>query len=52
MRNLFINLFIFRADREPLAAIYAIGSDEFPVPLLPDSFSYEAREFVQLALIR
>ena len=43
---------ICRGDREPIAALYAIGSDEFPVPQLPDTFPPEARDFVSLCLTR
>lgn len=42
----------FRGDREPIAAIYAIGSDDFAVPMLPETFSDAAREFVRLCLLR
>lgn len=39
-------------DKEPVAAIYAIGSDDVDTPCLPDSFSGPARDFVQQSLIR
>ena len=37
---------------EPMAAMFAIGSDNKPIPKLPDSFSVESREFVDLCLQR
>lgn len=39
------------ADMPPMAAIFAIGSDR-PVPQLPEKFSQNARDFVELCLTR
>ena len=48
----FKNLYLCcRADMNPMAAIFAIGSDK-PIPQLPDKFSAEAKEFVNSCLIR
>ncbi len=40
-----------RADFPPIAAIFAIGADK-PVPQLPDKFSRNARDFVNVCLTR
>ncbi|ELU00848.1 hypothetical protein CAPTEDRAFT_74250, partial [Capitella teleta] len=39
-------------DREPFAAMYAIGSDDFPVPTLPESFRIRVRDFVSQCMMR
>lgn len=39
------------ADMNPMAAIFAIGSDK-PVPQLPDKFTEEAKEFVNFCLTK
>ncbi|KAK3592514.1 hypothetical protein CHS0354_013848 [Potamilus streckersoni] len=39
------------ADMNPMAAIFAIGSDK-PIPQLPEKFSHEARDFVNTCLTR
>ena len=41
-----------RGDREPIAAIYAIGCDDVPMPTLDDRFSETANEFVRKCLIK
>ena len=40
------------ADMNPMAAIFAIGSDRKSPPRLPDKFSVEAVEFVDFCLTR
>jgi len=45
-------LFMLRGDKEPVAAIYAIGSDDVDIPCLPRSYSEPARDFVQQCLVR
>ena len=39
-------------ELRPIAAIYAIGNDEKPVPELPAEYSQKARDFVRLCLVR
>ena len=48
---MYSTIYICRADMNPMAAIFAIGSDK-SVPQLPDKFSTEAKEFVNCCLIR
>ncbi|XP_035828667.1 uncharacterized protein LOC101859978 [Aplysia californica] len=40
------------ADMNPMAAIFAIGSADRPVPSLPEKFSLEARDFISECLTR
>ena len=37
---------------QPIAAMYAIGNEEEPVPELPAEYSKEACDFVRLCLVR
>ena len=41
-----------RGDHEPVAAIYAIGSDDADIPVLPDTFSEAAINFIHQCLLR
>ena len=47
-----ISIAINRADMNPMAAIFAIGSSSRPVPSLDEKFTVEARDFVSLCLTR